>query len=1005
MTDTTKVAVTADLELGNTDWELVAEVRSGSNLNFTLAPKKAVQLRDVANALYRRFTNEDALFDTATFPAIGLKYLKLSNEDDPSASVSSLMKFETVLELGQPGDKPLIEKLGFLFAKLEPKPKNGQSHYLAGIRSEGAISLVSKDAGVIGQLLGDVTLEKLRLYYASDKIDAFKLSTADAAWSVPSGISVSVGLKLRQSTVDISLSSAGLAVSPSGVLAELPPPSESTSAGQPPPPGPAQPAPPAKAELKGGTRYWKDLNTTLGPLQLRRIGGEWKDGKVGILLDAAISLAGLTVALSGLSVNVEPQKLTKLSFADLGFKLDGMALDFQRAPISISGMLLKGPNDSYSGKAMIRAATFSIGAIGAYGKTPSGESSFFIFGAFTGMLGGPPCFVVMGIAAGFGYNRAIVIPDIDKVREFPLVDLVLPPKQSTSPVAKGAADIVKVTNYDEMFPPTAGQYWIAAGVYFSSFKLIETFALLTVQFGARLEIALLGVATAQQPPKEAAGTVPPFIVVEMAIKVRFAPDDGLLSVMAQLTANSFLFDTRCKLTGGFAFCVWFPPTNPNIENHAGDFVLTLGGYHPKFKVPAHYPKVPRVGFSWQLPECGVSITGEAYFALTPSFIMAGARLAAVFRSGDFSAWFVAYADFLIGWAPLQYEAEMGVRIGAAFVLRFGDISWRLSFEIGAQLHIWGPPFAGEAYVDLGIVSFTVPLGDRSASREPQTLGWDEFKKTFLPEHPVRIAITSGIVQEHKGDGKPDEGFIIVNPSELCLSIESFVPIPNGLKDRQRYREVKPRDQLSASPAAKLGIRPMGVTELVESSLTLEWSPFPELACRDIVKNVPEALWSPNPKPNARTATELEAKAISNVLMGVEVMPRECEQFPADAVEHQIRLTHEECVPARDWQPQRTLRDDPFESGRALFDPTFDPKRETPTPEKIDSARAKEHGLFRGYLGRPSAELIEAIRTAGFSNISSDAVDVDQIFNASDPTSLWLAVPTFVRIGMLPPLHG
>ena len=116
---------------------------------------------------------------------------------------------------------------------------------------------------------------------------------------------------------------------------------------QPPPPTP-QPVKPAKAELTGGARYWKDLNKTLGPLQLRRIGGEWisDQGRLGILLDAAM-LAGLTVGLSGLSVNVEPQKLPSLSFSDLG-QADGMALDFQRGPISISGMLLKGQNDGYS---------------------------------------------------------------------------------------------------------------------------------------------------------------------------------------------------------------------------------------------------------------------------------------------------------------------------------------------------------------------------------------------------------------------------------------------------------------------------------------------------------------------------------------------------------------------------------------------------------------------------------------------------------------------------------
>ena len=113
------------------------------------------------------------------------------------------------------------------------------------------------------------------------------------------------------------------------------------------------------------------------------------------------------------------------------------------------------------------------------------------------------------------------------------------------------------------FPAVTGQYWIAAGVKFTSFKLVQAFALITVQFGARFEIALLGVATLRQPPAPAPRAL---VCVEMALKVRFAPDDGLLSVMAALTVNSFLFDTRCKLTGGFAFCIWFKPTNPKFTD-------------------------------------------------------------------------------------------------------------------------------------------------------------------------------------------------------------------------------------------------------------------------------------------------------------------------------------------------------------------------------------------------------------------------------------------------------
>ena len=46
-------------------------------------------------------------------------------------------------------------------------------------------------------------------------------------------------------------------------------------------------------------------------------------------------------------------------------------------------------------------------------------------------------------------------------------------------------------------------------------------------------------------------------------------------MQAVLAKSSFLLDKACVLQGGFAFFVWYGP-NP----HAGDFVLTLGGYNP-----------------------------------------------------------------------------------------------------------------------------------------------------------------------------------------------------------------------------------------------------------------------------------------------------------------------------------------------------------------------------------------------------------------------------------------
>ena len=487
--------------------------------------------------------------------------------------------------------------------------------------------------------------------------------------------------------------------------------------------------------------------------------------------------------------------------------------------------------------------------MGAYTTTKENKPSFFIFGAFVGLLGGPPCFIVQGVAAAFGYNRGLVLPDADGVRDFPLVSLVL----GGPGWDVGTAEPARTARVGQELPGDDGAVLDAAGVKFSSFKLIEAFALVTVQFGTRLEIALLGVASLQQPPSP---TPYPFLYIELALKVRFAPEDGLLSAAVAVTANSYLFEPRCKLTGGMAFYIWFTPTNPKMPNRAGDFVVTLGGYHPKFKVPAHYPRLPRVGFSLQFPEWGVIVKGEAYFALTPSFIMMGGRLSAVFKSGDFEAWFEAHYDVLIGWAPFHYDADIGVRIGAAFTFRLGDLTTRLKFELGAQLRLWGPPFAGEAKVSLGIISFTVPLGDRRAARSAPPLTWKEFADRFLPRadndaerhRPLSVAVTAGMISERSGV----DGYLVVNPAELVLSVESLIPVmilsPGNLMP----------DKMAKSPGKQpdLGIRPMGLRTLTS---TLELScDKAALIYRPIEKNLPQALWSPEAMPDPRIQNELRS---------------------------------------------------------------------------------------------------------------------------------------------------
>ena len=86
--------------------------------------------------------------------------------------------------------------------------------------------------------------------------------------------------------------------------------------------------------------------------------------------------------------------------------------------------------------------------------------------------------------------------------------------------------------------------------------------------------------------------------------------------MSPSASRALSLTEDCRLTGGFAFFFWFDE---------GQFVLTLGGYHPSFVRPPEFPVVPRLGFHWAVSDA-VVVKGEAYFALTSSCVMAGGRL-------------------------------------------------------------------------------------------------------------------------------------------------------------------------------------------------------------------------------------------------------------------------------------------------------------------------------------------------------------------------------------------
>lgn len=630
---------------------------------------------------------------------------------------------------------------------------------------------------------------------------------------------------------------------------------------------------------------WMKVDKKIGPVTIKRLGFLYNAGKVLVLLDASVLMAGMGMQLAGLGLGFKLE--WKFPPAMPEFYIDGIGLSYTRDPLRISGMFIRAtPQDgveqyAYYGAAQLSLAGFSVSGMGAYSRLvkpePDGSISMFIYAMYAGAIGGPAFFFVTGIAAGFGFNRKVKVPSIREVNTFPLVAMAMNPDPDKS-LNNILGDLVS----QQWVPASPGDYWLAAGIRFTSFNIIDSFLLMLVQFGTRTEFALLGLSVLAWPSKKIT-----IAYVELAVKASFGSDSEVIAVEAMLTPNSYLLDKKCKLTGGFAFYAWIK------GEHEGDFVITLGGYHPRFSRPSHYPEVDRLGLNWKISD-EVEIKGGLYYALTPGSIMAGGRLEVTFSLSFLKASVVAWVDLYIAWAPFEYAAEIGIRVKIEANIKVMAISVHFKLEMGAVLYIWGPSFAGEAHVNWNIFSFTIPLGN-ARKEEKKKLSWSAFREQFIPVNAVNqvtpeIIVSAGIINEYTVDANgTKQKYLLVNPHQLKINVDAPMPVTTvqlpdgagGFTEMQKDAVMQTGNgpSLYGRRNQKLGIRPMQQTTLTSTlkvevlrngqqpggAFTPEYSSY--------ASGVPESLWSSEQAKGDNSKPD-EVHVLKNALKGVAIAARE-----------------------------------------------------------------------------------------------------------------------------------
>ncbi|WP_183573680.1 DUF6603 domain-containing protein [Mucilaginibacter sp. X5P1] len=687
-------------------------------------------------------------------------------------------------------------------------------------------------------------------------------------------------------------------------------------------PAPASSGLPASA-APGSLATSVNVQRSFGPVQIQSVGFQIvNSNSLALQISGGVSLGGLSIGLTALEVIIPISLPLSPSFS-----LGGLEVAYTGTGFNIAGGLLTVPNQTpaeYIGNLSVKAGPFGATAFGMY-STVDGQPSLFAYVAVSVPLGGFPFFFVTGLAGGFGYNAQINLPTISTVATYPLIQAVtnIPPQTATQVQA----------DLQQLVTTQVNQNWLAAGIGFSSFEMLNSFALLTVSFGNTFAVALMGESTLTIPLTVDGETpVSPIAQAQMQILIEFLPSNGIFSVNAQLSPASYVLSKDAKLTGGFAFDIWFSPSP-----YSGDFVVTLGGYNPYYVPQKYYPTVPLLGISWQLSSA-LSITGGAYFALTPSVIMAGGSLNAVFQAWDIRAWFTAEADFLIRFKPFSFYASLNVTVGASIKMDLLFTTVTISVTAGMALQLWGLDFGGTVRVDLYVISVNVGFGP--SLQQQSNLPWNIFSESFLPppqstppagqtsqlaaqttnENGVPVTATDSIISLNANAGllqMIDTYTWQVDPETFSLLISLQIPSTLATVNTTDEQSNSISTPVPGTWNTNLGVGPMGVSPGgLAVSLTIGIV-APSAGDEDVwvsqavTGQVPSGLWANTTNTMSTDGT------LPDALIGVNLVPTPPQPATTSAIDIELLLYNPSTPVPWNWSNANIVNTDPYGDDNAM----------------------------------------------------------------------------------------
>ncbi len=293
-------------------------------------------------------------------------------------------------------------------------------------------------------------------------------------------------------------------------------------------------------------------------------------------------------------------------------------------------------------------------------------------------------FTLIGVGGILGLNRVVAIQALSTGVRTGAIESVMFPEDVIANAPRIISDL------RQFFPPQQSIFLVGPMAKLGW----GTPTLITGQLGVILEfpsvnITILGVIKVVLPDEKA-----DILRLQVNFIGRFEPANGLLWFYAELYDSRVLFIT---LEGGFGLLIsWGDNAN---------FVVTAGGFHPRYQPPPlPFPEPPRIAVNI-LNESFARIRIEAYFAVTSNSVQFGARVELFFGVSDFNIDGHLAFDVLFQFNPFFFSFALSVSLSVkVFGIGLFSVGFKGLLEGPTPWHI-----EGKGKISLLFFSISVPF--------------------------------------------------------------------------------------------------------------------------------------------------------------------------------------------------------------------------------------------------------------------------------------------------------